>query len=168
MGGRTGPKTAEGKQRALANLLPFRNGQVQSSAFAALPAEVITAKAAEIQAILDGEARGWLRPSDGVAVSLLARVLTRLEAIDQTEAVDRWLRGQTAGRARVSMRVPGFVVVYQRLIEQAAKLANDLGLTPIARKRLGIAALSEATTLETIRARYAPPVASDRPTEDSS
>jgi hypothetical protein len=132
------PTTATGKRRALANLRQYRS-LTSSNAFAWVPADAIAAKRREVEAILQGDAGGWLQPSDAVAVDLLARVLVRLDAIDGTEAIDRWLR-QQAHAAKPVMGMPGFVQIYLRLLERAHRLSESLGLTPLSRNRLGIAA----------------------------
>ncbi len=131
------PKTDAGRLRALANLRQNRASRTASAAFAVVPGDAIEAKRKEVEAFFQGEVSGWLRPSDAVTVGLLARVLVRLDAIDRTEAVDRWLQGQTA-TTKPSIRVPGFMQVYLKLLERAHKLAESLGLSPVSRNRLGI------------------------------
>ncbi|HLW59113.1 MAG TPA: hypothetical protein VKV57_04210 [bacterium] len=132
------PTTAAGKRRALANLRQHRS-LTPSKAFARVPSDAIAAKRQEVEAILQGDAAGWLQPSDSVTVDLLARVLVRLDAIDGTEAIDRWLR-QQAHAAKPVMGMPGFVQIYLRLLERAHRLSESLGLTPVSRNRLGIVA----------------------------
>jgi hypothetical protein len=132
------PITPAGRLRALANLRQNRTWN-RSAAFTAIAAEVIETKRREVEAVLQGESAGWLRPSDAITVGLLARVLVRLEAIDHTEAVDRWLRGQTS-TSKPSMRTPAFIQVYLKLDDRAHRLAESLGLSPMSRNRLGIAA----------------------------
>lgn len=133
------PKTAAGKARALANLRQNRTSRTKSSAFGMVPGDAIEAKRREVEAILHGDAGGWFQPSDSVTIELLARVLARLESIDRSEAVDRWLRRQT-NSTRSPMGIPGFVQVYLRLLDRAHRLAESLGLSPISRNRLGIVA----------------------------
>ena len=132
------PTTPAGRLRALANLRQNRT-RTHSAAFRTIAAETIETKRREVEAVLQGEPSGWLRPSDAITVGLLARVLVRLEAIDRTEAVDRWLRGQT-NTSKPSTRVPGFIQVYLKLHERAHRLAESLGLSPMSRNRLGVAA----------------------------
>ena len=133
------PKTLLGQARALRNLRQNRITRIPSGGFALVPADALVAKRREIEALLQGDARGWLQPSDAISVGLLARVLVRLDVLDQAEAVDRWLRQQAQARRPV-LGVPGYVQVYLRLLERGHKLAESLGLTPVSRNRLGIVA----------------------------
>jgi hypothetical protein len=127
------PTTPAGRLRALTNLRQNRM-RIRSTAFTAIAAEVIETKRREVEAVLQGESGGWLRPSDAITVGLLARILVRLEAIDRTEAVDRWLRGQTS-TSKPSMRIPAFIQIYLKLLERAHRLAESLGLSPMSRNR---------------------------------
>ena len=150
--GKRGPKTEEGRMRALANLKPFKKGYVVSNAYRIPPQEAIAEKMRELEAILQGDASGWLKRSDEVAVGLLARCLVRIEMVDRAAAVDRWLRGQVTGNAKLARQVPAYVQVYLRLLEQAHKLCDSLGLTPRARGKLGLSTTQTLAFTEILQA----------------
>lgn len=134
-----GPRTPEGIARVTATIqrvnaerrnvrrAPHEAHGVHAIA-RAQPATV--ALAAEILAILQGDGLGHIRPADRVTAELLAVCLRR---IYQAESyLDRF--GLTGGRGEVRP-VAGLLV---QLLREARGYTEALGMTPLARARLGL------------------------------
>jgi hypothetical protein len=60
---RTGPVTPTGRERALRNLKPFRQGYRKTATYRVPAPEAVAAKRAELEAVLAADMAGWFRHS---------------------------------------------------------------------------------------------------------
>jgi len=143
-----GPKTPEGRARALMNLRPFwpkEGPDVPGVGGITLLQPQTRLLAEQLKAILEGDAATYVRPADEVALGLLAVVLRRVQQCE------RYLdRVGTLTTARGATRPAAELLL--RLIREGRELCNSLGLTPQARARLGLNVARASTDLATLLA----------------
>lgn len=124
-----GPKTPEGRARALANLKQFQRRHDQHGVYAIEVEQPATrALAEQIMDVIEG--RDLFRDSDRYAVGLLAVTLRRIR---QAEA---YLDERGIVNARGGVRPVAEYLV--RLLREAREYCEALGLTPRSRVKLGL------------------------------
>lgn len=125
-----GPKTPEGKARALANLVPFAHKHdLHGVGAVSLDQPDTQAMAQHIVEVLNADAQ-VIKPPDEVAVNVLACILRRLQQADQYLSRNGLVNPK--GQLRpVAALVPS-------LAKQALEYLDALGATPQARARLGL------------------------------
>lgn len=124
-----GPRTPEGRARALANLRQFRQAHDRHGVYAIDMAQPATRELADrIIQVLEGQ--DLLRPADRVTVNLLAVTLRRIQQAE--EFLDR------NGLVNSKGRVRPVAELLVKLLREAREYAAQLGMTPAARARLGL------------------------------
>lgn len=146
---RKGPKTEEGKEKALLNLQPFQeekqqaeieegsrkrmfNGREQHGVYTIELSQPGTRELAQqIQNQLEADGAGWIRKSDTLSIHLLALCLRRIRQADAH--LDRV--GSLTNQKGEIRPVTDLLI---KLIKEAQSLSDKLGLTPQSRVKLGL------------------------------
>lgn len=129
--GKGGPKTPEGKARALANLKPFREKRDQHGVTVINPGQPeVQAVSQQIKDLLAGDNISHLRPADEVALELAAVAIRKVMQAEEYIAQHGLVNDQGKLRPVVEMQL--------KAVETAAKLLDRLGLSPASRAKLGL------------------------------
>lgn len=143
-----GPKTEEGKQRALLNLAQnqetvqlteieagtrqrlYKGREYSGVHTIDINQPATRAIAEQIHGILEGDSSAFIKPCDQISVNLLAVCLRRIQ---QIEAYLDKVGGMTNKKGSVRPIVEYLV----KLLREAREYCNSLGLSPTARAKLG-------------------------------
>ena len=144
-----GPKTPEGRQRALMNLRPFQqqkqeveieagererrfSGRDYHGAYEITLLQPKTRQvAAMLNGILEGEASSYIRPADQVTVGLLAVALRRIQQCEQ-------YLDKVGSLTNAKGQIRPVAELLVRLLKEAREYCQALGLTPAARVKMGL------------------------------
>lgn len=118
------PQTKRGRGR------PPKHGAYSKFQLATLT----DAKIVEIREVMAGE-RLAIGPSDKLYINMLGRLLAQMEIIDRWLQQNGYFEDEGRGLARP------IVGHYLNLAKQASKMLEQLGMSPVARVRLGHQAL---------------------------
>lgn len=151
-----GPKTPEGRARALANLRQNKRHLDRGvGIMEILPGQNATkALVQQIVDVMEGDGFSHIRPADKVSVQLLATLLRR---IGQAE---RYLDENGLVKPNGEVRPAAEYIV--RAVREARALADALGLSPAGRARLGLDVARGSSIIEFIRERYGEDVTDDQ------
>lgn len=131
-----GPKTEEGKARALANLVqnrkPGSTKEQHGAHSVRLGDPIVQKKREEITALLEGDLGALLKPADQTTVWLLAANLRQQELL--IKHLEKQGPITKAGTVRPALEM---LVKLQRV---ALDYCNALGMTPASRNRMGLKA----------------------------
>lgn len=126
------PKTPEGRQKALQNLVQYRPAKREHHGAHAVrwSDEPVQRKREEILRLLEGDVGAVLKPADQTTVGLLA------VALRQVELLNRHL--EEKGPILPSGQVRPALEMLAKLLKVALDYAGQLGMTPVSRARLGL------------------------------
>jgi hypothetical protein len=145
-GRKRGPKTPEGRARALANLRPFqvsthRDPENHGVGCIKFTQPQTRALAEEIKVRLEEDGAFWVTDSDFLQIQVLALCLRRIGQIDRyLDQVGSLTNKKGEARPVLDLLV--------KLLREAQTLADSLGLTPRSRVHLGIDLLKGRTLAE--------------------
>lgn len=141
--GRGGPKTPEGKERALANLRPRNKQRDYHGVYSITEATPeVQQLSQQIRQLLGGDTLSHLRQADEVSIQLAA---TALRKVQQCEV---YL--ESHGLADTEGRLRAVAELEVKFMNTAMMLLDRLGLSPAARAKLGLHQAQAVTLAEAL------------------